>query len=203
MLNTYIKNRGLTQTIVHTNNHDQFNELNWDANYDGNLANISVMSNMDGNKKHYNVTLDNEDLANMLNVPSIGMPIDKRLQMDFVKPSFRNDPKILQIELPDLKTPDFLQREPYFVNDDKSKTLGLESSIPSSYLSSHPEELLLPITIDDKYTLTQKRRHNKKTHKAYKKSKSPKSKSPKSKSPKSKSPKSKSKSKTAKRFSIF
>ena len=195
MLNTYIKNRGLTQTIVHTNNHDQFNELNWDADYDGNLANISVMSNMDGNKKRYNVTLDNEDLANMLNVPSIGMPIDKRLQMDFFKPSFRKDPRILQIELPDLKTPDFLQREPYFVNDDKSKILALESSIPSSYLSSHPEELLLPITIDDKYTLTQKRRHNKKTHK--------KSKSPKSKSPKSKPIKSKSKSKTAKRFSLF
>ena len=83
MLNTYIKNRGTTQTLVNNNNQKQFNQINWDADYDGQIANISVTSDTDGNKNHFDIKLDNEDLANMLNIPSVSTPIDKRLQMDF------------------------------------------------------------------------------------------------------------------------
>ena len=105
MLNTYIKNRGLSQTIMNNNNHINFNELLWDADYDGNNANINVSSNNNGHKKRYNLNLDNHDLANMLNIPSINMPIHKRLQMDFEQPVFRNEPRVLQIEIPKMKTP--------------------------------------------------------------------------------------------------
>jgi hypothetical protein len=223
MLNTYIKNRGLTQTLIHTNNRNQFNETNWDADYDGNVANISVTSNTDGNKKRYNISLDNEDLANILNVPSINMPIDKRLQLDFVEPSFKNDSRILQVELPHLKTPEFFPRRADFINeadilmmDSMQKSNALKSSIPTNYLSSPlpNEELIVPITIDektiDKYTLTPKKHHkHKKTHKTYKvykKQKSPKSKSHKSSSPKknrSTRSKTKSKIKSSQQFSLF
>jgi hypothetical protein len=34
MFNNFIQNRGIAQTMVHKNNHNEFNELNWDANYD-------------------------------------------------------------------------------------------------------------------------------------------------------------------------
>ncbi len=224
MLNTYIKNRGLTQTILHTNNQNQFNETKWDADYDGNTANISVTSNTDGNKKRYGVTLDNKDLANILNIPSINMPIDKRLQLDFVQPSFKNDPKILQLELPYLKTPEFLPRKPDFVNeadilmmDSMQKSNAFKSAIPTNYLSSPlpNEELIVPISIDqktlDKYTLTPKRHHkHKKTHKTYKvykKQKSPKSKARKSNSPKKNKSTSRSKTKSkinsSQQFSLF
>jgi hypothetical protein len=187
MLNTYIKNRGLTQTLVHTNNRNHFNETNWDADYDGDIANISVTSNMDGNKNTYNVTLDNEDLANILNVPSISMPIDKRLQMDFAQTQL-NDPRILQIEIPELNAPANFNKQPYLINapnsfiNGMSKSDDLESDIHNSFLSSPlpNEELIVPITIDektlDKYTLTPHRRHRrKKTHKTYKVYKKPKS----------------------------
>jgi hypothetical protein len=209
MLNTYIKNRGITQTLVNNNNQKQFNQINWDADYDGQKANISVTSDTDGNKNHFDLQLDNEDLANMLNIPSVSMPIDKRLQMDFNE-SFRRQPQLLQIEIPDLKTP-YVEPEP----DEQTIEELLQSIRPNSYLSSPlpEEELIAPITIDDKtlnnFTLTPNRRHKRpKTHKTYKVYKKPKSSSniraagiKKSKS-KNKS-KSISKSKTSKLYSLF
>ena len=225
MLNTYIKNRGLSQTIMNNNNHSNFNELLWDADYDGNNANINVSSNNNGNKKRYNINLDNDDLANMLNIPSVNMPIHKRLQLDFEQPVFRNEPRVLQIELPKMKTPEmktpeiiikprFVMKPESIINNNTSTmvepsiTSLLESASPTSYLSSplSNEELLVPITIDentlDNYTLTPKRRHrHKKTHKTYKVYK--KHKSPKKTSPKRSSSKHKHKSKTPKKFTLF
>ena len=214
MLNTYIKNRGLSQTIMNNNNHSNFNELLWDADYDGNSANINISSNNNGNKKRYNINLDNHDLSNMLNIPSVNMPIHKRLQMDFNRPVFRNEPRVLQIELPKMKTPETLIDNNMVSSFDESPiTSLLESASPTSYLSSPPtnEELLVPITIDentlDNYILTPKKRHrHKKTHKTYKvykKQKSPKKTSPKHKSPKHKSTKHKNKSKSSKGFTLF
>ena len=219
MLNTYIKNRGITQTLINNNNQKQFNQINWDADYDGQNANISVTSDTDGNKNHFDVKLDNEDLANMLNIPSVSTPIDKRLQMDF-DDSFRRKPQILQIEIPDLKTPRVSPRKPsYLVEEPETEEQSieelLESITPNSYLSSPlpDEELIAPISIDDKtinnFTLTPHRRHKRpKTHKTYKVYKKPKSSSTiraagikKSKS-KNKS-KSRSKSKTSKLYSLF
>jgi hypothetical protein len=156
MLNTYIKHKGLTQTIVHNNNRDQFNEINWDADYDGNTAKISVTSNTDGNKQYYNVSLDNQDLASILNIPNINIPLDKRLQMDFENPSFRQNQDVYKLELPNFQSP-------------------IPSHKSSRYLSSplSNEELIIPITIDGKtindYTLTPKKHHKrKKHHKTYK-----------------------------------
>jgi hypothetical protein len=210
MLNTYIKNRGLTQTLLHKNNRNHFNETNWDADYDGNIANISVTSNTDGNKNTYNVTLDNEDLANILNVPSVSMPIDKRLQMDFSEPSLKIDPRILQIQVPDLTTSSRFTAQPDFLDDADN----FQSAKPTNYLSSplSNEELIVPITIDEKtqgkYTLTPHRRHmrNKthKTYKVYKKRKSPDSSKSKAKGRRTKTKsKEKTKSKTSQKFSLF
>ena len=225
MLNTYIKNRGTTQTLVNNNNQKQFNQINWDADYDGQIANISVTSDTDGNKNHFDIKLDNEDLANMLNIPSVSTPIDKRLQMDF-DDSFRRQPQILQIEMPHLKsphlkTPNVQPRRPSYLEETPDETEEqsieelLQSITPNSYLSSPlpDEELIAPISIADKtsnrFTLTPHKRHKRpKTHKTYKVYKKPKSSSTiraagikKSKS-KNKS-KSRSKSKTSKLYSLF
>ena len=219
MLNTYIKNRGITQTLINNNNQKQFNQINWDADYDGQNANISVTSDTDGNKNHFDITLDNEDLANMLNIPSISTPIDKRLQMDFDE-SFRREPRILQIEIPDLKTPSVTPRKPSYLveepeTDEETIDELLQSIKPNSYLSSPlpDEELIAPISIEDKtlnnFTLTPHKRHKRpKTHKTYKVYKKPKSsstiKAAGIKKPKSKTKsKTRSKSKTSKLYSLF
>ena len=212
MLNTYIKNRGITQTLINNNNQKQFNQINWDADYDGQTANISFTSDTDGNKKHFDIQLDNEDLANILSIPSETIPIDKRLQMDFKTP-FRREPQFLKIEIPDIKTPNLVPRQPsYLVDEPKAHEETIQELVqsikPNNYLSSPlpEEELIVPITIDNKtidnYTLTPHKRHRRaKTHKTYKVYKKPKSVSVRAKS--IKKPKSKSKSKTSKFYTLF
>jgi hypothetical protein len=165
MLNTYIKNRGITQTIVHENNKNHFNQINWDADYDGDIANLSVNSNIDGKRDRFDISLDNEDLAHILNIPSVNMPIDKRLQLDFQEPAhnyYRQEPYLLELPAPVPR-----------LESGKPKTV---EEIISRGISS-PKELIVELPIDKKtmdyYTLTPKRRHRRPkthiTHKVYKK----------------------------------
>ena len=166
MLNTYIKNRGITKTIIHDNNHNHVNMINWDADYDGDVANISLNTNTNGKRKHFDVKLDKKDLEKILNIRSVYIPIDKPLQMDFKEPSYI--PKPYLIELP---TPEFIPRQPKSVEE----LLQRRISSPVS-----GEKLIIPLTIDrktkDLYTLTPNKRHKRTkshiTHKVYKKPKS-------------------------------
>lgn len=182
MLNTYIKNRGITETIIRDNGRNHFNRIDWDSDYDGHIANLSLNSNTDGKSEYFNVSLDNDDLANMLSVPTVNIPIDKRLKMDFE--NYHNKPEQLFIELP---APKLEPRMPPSSSPIEELISGHISSPKSG------EEFIVPITIDkktsDNYTLTPRRRHKKNkthvTHRVYKKHKT--------------NPKSKSKSKTSSR----
>lgn len=174
MLNTYIKNRGTTKTIIHDNNHNHINQINWDADYDGDIANLSINTNSDGKREHFNFSFDNQDLANMLNIQSVNMPIDKRIKMDFQEPYYKTEP--LYIELP---TPKYEPRKHEYHEEVIDRRI-------SSPLSG--EELIIPLTINEKnrklLTLTPHKKHRRPkthiTHRVYKKTKStskPKSKS--------------------------
>lgn len=166
MLNTYIKNRGITKTIIHDNGNKHSKQIYWDADYDGDRANISVNTDTDGKRDHFDISLSNEDLANILNVESINMPLEKRLEYDFREPSYSKEPYYIELPAPEIEA-----RKPRTVEELLSKHI-------SSPLSN--EELIVPLTIDqksaDKYTLTPETRHRRlKTHvshKAYKKHKS-------------------------------
>jgi hypothetical protein len=180
MLNTYIKNVGSTQTLIGNNCGNHVEKLDWDADYDGNRANVLVKSDSDGKKKMFHFTLDNGDLANMLNINSVNMPIDKRLKMDFKKPRvFRNNPKMIKFDVP---TPELMPRAPSYLSDSSSylsdsssySPLLLESGTPDSFLSSPAsnEEFIIPVTLDqrpyDRFTFTPKRRNlTLKTHKTH------------------------------------
>jgi hypothetical protein len=161
MLNTYIKNRGTTKTIIHNNNHNEISSINWDADYDGDIAHIALQSNTNGKRERFDISLDNDDLANILNVQSVDIPIDKRLQMDFQE-SYADEPYILE-----LPTPELVPRKPKNVRN------VISSPLPN-------EELIIPLEIDqdttDKYTFTPKKKHRRRkthvTHKVYKKIKS-------------------------------
>ena len=166
MLNTCIKNRGIIKTIFHDNNHNHVNQINWDADYDGDVANISVDSNTDGKRNHYAVSLDNQDLANILTIPSIDIPLDKRLKMDFQQPYYT--PENYLIEIP---TPEFQPRKPKYLESIVDRHI----SSPSSH-----EELVIPLTINNKgknlFTLTPHKKHKHAkthiTHRVYKRAKS-------------------------------
>ncbi len=194
MLNTYIKNRGMTKTFILDNNHGHVNHINWDADYDGNTANISIDTDSNGKSKHYDIKLDNKDLANLLNVQSVNMPIEKRLKMDFDESKYV--PEQYFIELP---THEVTSREPIIEEPDDTT---IEELIDRRISSPKTDEIFLPLSIDtkamNKYTLTHKKRHKRRkthvTHKVLKRTKS--------KTTRSKSPRSKSKSRTSRSKSI-
>jgi hypothetical protein len=181
MLNTYIKNKGITQTILHNNNRNHINEINWEADYDGDLANIYVDTNKDGKRKHFDISLNNEDLANILNIESVNMPIEQRLQYDFNDQNYVKEP--FYIELPEPESEH--RRKPIFIKD-KLSSHAFDNLLSNNLLSKHissplsNEEFLVPLTIDKntigKYTLTPRRTHKKPkthvTHRVYKKYKS-------------------------------
>jgi hypothetical protein len=184
MLDTYIKNRGATKTLIYNNNQNDVNEINWDADYDGKVANISLDLQNNGRQKHYDVTLDNEDLANILNVPSVNMPLDRRLKRDFKQPY---DPNMYKIEFEDLKSSPLMPLTPQRKSEKSIEEL-LETIQQEPLHISSPapnEEFIIPVTLHNN-SLTTKRRHRKirshKIHKVYKKPKSSSSKSSSSKS---------------------
>jgi hypothetical protein len=172
MLNTFIKNRGTTKTIIHNNNDNNVNVIEWDADYDGDVANISLDLTNNGNVNHYNVKLDNDDLANILNINSVKMPIHTRLKKDFKKARFHKDPSMYNVYLDDFRSP-ALQKE---MKSDSFADEILQSLKPSStVLSPLPnEELIIPLTINENeseipviFTGNTKRRLRPKTHKVY------------------------------------
>lgn len=84
MLDTFIKNKGISKTIIHNNNKNYYNEIDWDADYDGEVAKISLNINDNGVNEHFNAQMNNDEMAEILNIPSIATAIDKRLYNDFL-----------------------------------------------------------------------------------------------------------------------
>ena len=81
-----IKTKGYNETIIRNNNNNKVSKLNWDANYNGENGNVSLDYSENGKPpEHVKISFDNDDLVNLLNVPSINMPIHQRLKNDFMK----------------------------------------------------------------------------------------------------------------------
>ena len=175
MLNTFIKNRGTTKTIIHNNNDNNVNEIKWDADYDGDVANISLDLTNNGKVNHLNLKLDNDDLANILNINSVKMPIHKRLKKDFKKARFHKDPSMYNVYLDDFRSPPLMPLEKELESDSFADEI-LQSLKPNSHVSSplSNEELIIPLTIDENeseipviFNGNTKRRLKPKTHKVY------------------------------------
>ena len=200
MLDTYIKNRGSTKTIIHDNHHNNVNEMKWNANYDGDIAKVSLDLKNNGKAKHYNIKLDNSDLAKILNINSVNLPLDKRLKRDFKKVRMERQPSIYDIYLEDLQ-PQVMEEEPLLLNNDTDIMSFIDDDLMQtgkpvfSHISSPEEELLIPLTIDKdsekSYVLTPRRQHVKprthKTYRVYKHKKATSSKNSKAKGKKSRS----------------
>jgi hypothetical protein len=187
MLNTYIKNHGTTKTVVYNNNDNYVNETNWDADYDGEKANIYIKTNNDGNSENYNITLNKDDLADILNIESVNMPIDERLKMDFGDLNYQSfdkyyepkytDPQKIYIETICPKKPKYVAmirkpkyviktRKPkYVIKTRKPKYVPMIENLANNHITSpvSGEELIVPITLNrktmDNYSYTPRKRH--------------------------------------------
>ena len=169
MLDTFIKNRGTTKTIIHNkNNHQQVNkvnELNWDADYDGKKANISLDFNNDGEKEHFDFHLSNKDLSNILNIDSIHQPLEKRLVNDFMRTKKERNQNRLQNRYNDMIIQ--IEDEPR-MRTKETELYDLLSNDKLTHLSSplENEELIIPLKIDDNSSSLTPKTH--KTYKVYK-----------------------------------
>lgn len=179
MLDTYVRNRGATKTIIHNNMHNDVSEINWDADYDGDFANISLDLNQNGKTNHYDVKLDNEDLANILNIPSINSPIHNRLSDDF---KYINYPRERERERRRTRRPMLIEfediQQPLLPYQIQPRSRSIKNPRFYTHVSSplQNEEIMVPLSFNrnplDIYTMTPKKHHKKlrthRTHRFYK-----------------------------------
>ena len=156
MLDTYFKNKGITKTIVHNNGVNTVNKIKWEADYNGDVANISIDVDDNGSNEHYTTQLTNEDLDNILNIPSINKPIDQRLLNDFTPLGIFNAQSaspstiITRCKIANRK------QTPMFIDPDDK----IQPGIPQ-------ERMLLPLRIRRKYTRRNKTHKYKPTLRTY------------------------------------
>lgn len=182
MLNTFIKTKGITKTLIHNNNKNYINELNWDADYDGEKANISLDIDENGTKGHINMKMNNDELAELLNIPSENTMLDERLYNDFLSVHPNNEYKIIEIE----ELPKSMFNNKFHLLKDsfekhKKKVHFVNENATAEDIYTHisspepEEEIIFPLVISE--TKTRKHRGHKKpkshiTYKVYRKSKS-------------------------------
>jgi hypothetical protein len=81
---TYIKTMGSAKAYVQRGMHRHANGVSWDVDYNGDNADIDLDIDYNGETTNYKAVLSNEDLANLLNIPSVNEPLENRLQNDFL-----------------------------------------------------------------------------------------------------------------------
>ncbi len=73
----------MSQTISSINGKQHVDQIKWDAGFDGENADVSFDLMKDGKTGHFNVQLDKDALAKMLNIKTVNKPIEKRLLSTF------------------------------------------------------------------------------------------------------------------------
>ena len=84
-MSTFIQNYGYTKTYTNDKYGKNQEELMWQGDYDGNMANIDINVNKNGQEQFVSMKLDNNDIIQLLGVPVVNAPLHKRLQQDFMK----------------------------------------------------------------------------------------------------------------------
>jgi hypothetical protein len=81
---TYIKSQGMSQTVIQKPGVNNVNQINWDADYNGQVASLNLDVNTNGKKDNFTLQLSKGDLENLLNIPSVEKPLENRLEYDFL-----------------------------------------------------------------------------------------------------------------------
>lgn len=95
-MTSYIQNIGFTKTRIQNNNQVINNEIEWNGDYDGKIANIDIGINDNGNKEIVSMQLNNSDLRQILGIQPVEIPLEKRLMNDFLRNSNRPPSIILE-----------------------------------------------------------------------------------------------------------
>ena len=183
MLDTFIKNKGITKTIIHNKNKNYYNEVEWDADYDGENAHLSLDIDENGTKGYVKMKMNNDELAELLNIPSEKNMLDKRLYSDFLSFRPKKEYKIIEIPksiLQNNNSYEKIKKKVRFENEKQNfAVLPLENEVVENIYThvSSPEpqeEILFPLTIDEIKTRKHrkhKKHHSHVTYKVYRKNK--------------------------------
>ena len=82
-MSSYSQNYGFAKTIILNDKQDIHNEIKWQGDYDGNMANINIGMNNNGNSEFVSMKLDNNDLRQLFGIQPVEMSLDKRIMNDF------------------------------------------------------------------------------------------------------------------------
>ena len=83
----FIKSYGVSNNFVKkSNDKDEIfiNKVKWIGKYDGKKADIDLDINNNGEKKHYDIELNNEQIKDLLNMHSVNKPLENRLLEDYL-----------------------------------------------------------------------------------------------------------------------
>jgi hypothetical protein len=80
----HIQNYGFTKTLFRDNKHSLHNEIKWQGDYDGKIANIDLNINNNGNEELINIQLDNNDIKQLFGIQPVEVPLEQRLVRDFL-----------------------------------------------------------------------------------------------------------------------
>jgi len=86
----FIKSYGVSNNFVKksSDKDDIFiNKVKWIGKYDGKKADIDLDINNNGEKKHYDIELNNEQIKDLLNIHSVDKPLEDRLLEDYLSES--------------------------------------------------------------------------------------------------------------------
>jgi hypothetical protein len=74
----------MSQTVIKNPHVNNVSQINWDADYNGQIANLNLDVNTNGKKDNFTLQLSKGDLENLLNIPSVEKPLEERLEDDFL-----------------------------------------------------------------------------------------------------------------------
>jgi hypothetical protein len=83
-MTSYIQNYGFTKTLFRDNKNSLHNEIKWQGDYDGKIANIDLNVNNNGNEELINIQLDNNDIKQLFGIQPVEVPLEQRLVRDFL-----------------------------------------------------------------------------------------------------------------------
>ena len=130
----YIQTLGTSETNMDVNSKKSQSKLKWLGDYDGEIAKLQVDVNNDNNRKVYKFEMNNEQLSHLLGMPPVDMPLDKRLEMNFLGQEPVRNNKDLMLELSNKKNeipikPNKGNILPVFTNN---KVMVLRNGLPRS-----------------------------------------------------------------------
>lgn len=79
----YIQHHGYATTTTNDGARSHRQKVEWQGDYDGEVATLDVNLDKDGQRRYWSATLDNEDLARLLSSPANATPLMQRLVADF------------------------------------------------------------------------------------------------------------------------